>query len=85
MSGYGDNSIAADELRLLLERVERLEEEKRAIADDVKDVYVEAKSRGYDPKVMRKLVALRRMPTQQRIEAHIMLETYASAIGLDLV
>lgn len=75
-------SIAADELRLLIERTERLEEEKKAIADDVKDVYGEAKSRGYDAKTMRRIVALRKMEPNDRQEAEALLQTYASAVGL---
>jgi uncharacterized protein (UPF0335 family) len=53
-----EGSIAADELRLLIERIERLEEEKKAMADDIRDVYAEAKARGYDPKTMRTVVRL---------------------------
>ena len=58
-----EGKVAADELRLLIERIERLEEEKKGIADDVKDVYGEAKARGYDPKTMRAIVRLRKMET----------------------
>ena len=61
-----EGSIAADELRLLIERIERLEEEKKAIADDVKDVYGEAKARGYDTKTMRAIVRLRKMESHVR-------------------
>jgi uncharacterized protein (UPF0335 family) len=78
-----EGSIAADELRLLIERIERLEEEKKAIADDVKDVYAEAKARGYDTKTMRKIVALRKMETHTRQEADALLETYRAALGMD--
>ena len=74
--------VAADELRLLIERIERLEEEKKAIADDVKDVYGEAKSRGYDTKTMRRIVALRKMESHDRQEAEALLETYKAALGL---
>lgn len=74
--------VAADELRLLIERVERLEEEKRAIADDVKDVYAEAKARGYDPKTMRECVKLRRMEAHVRQEREALLDTYKAALGL---
>jgi uncharacterized protein (UPF0335 family) len=77
-----EGSIAADELRLLIERIERLEEEKKAIADDVKDVYGEAKSRGYDTKTMRMIVRLRKMETHDRQEADALLETYRAALGL---
>lgn len=75
-------SIAADELRLLIERVERLEEEKKAIADDIKDVYAEARSRGYDGKTMRAIVRLRKMEKHVREEAEALLDTYKSALGL---
>ena len=74
--------VAADELRLLIERIERLEEEKKAIADDVKDVYGEAKARGYDTKTMRMIVRLRKMETHDRQEADALLETYRAALGL---
>jgi uncharacterized protein (UPF0335 family) len=74
--------VAADQLRLFIERIERLEEEKKGIADDVKDVYAEAKANGYDTKTMRKVVALRRMETHVRQEADALLETYRSALGL---
>jgi uncharacterized protein (UPF0335 family) len=77
-----EGTIAADELRLLIERIERLEEEKKAIADDVKDVYAEAKARGYDTKTMRAIVRLRKMETHDRQEADALLETYKAALGL---
>ncbi len=77
-----EGSIAADELRLLIERIERLEEEKKAIADDVRDVYAEAKARGYDPKTMRAVVRLRRMENNARQEAEALLETFQAALGL---
>ena len=78
-----EGTIAADELRLLIERIERLEEEKKAIADDVKDVYGEAKARGYDTKTMRKIIALRKMEANDRQEADALLETYLAALGMD--
>jgi uncharacterized protein (UPF0335 family) len=77
-----EGTIAADELRLLIERIERLEEEKKAIADDVKDVYAEAKARGYDTRTMRAVVRLRRLETHVRQEADALLETYKAALGL---
>ena len=77
-----EGSIAADELRLLIERIERLEEEKKAIADDVKDVYAEARARGYDPKTMRTVVRLRKMESHVRQEAEALLDTYKAALGL---
>lgn len=81
-AGQGHNSVAADELRLLIERVERLEEEKKAIADDVKDVYGEAKARGYDTKTMRKVVAQRKLEKQVREEQQALFEAYMAALGL---
>ena len=77
-----EGTIAADELRLLIERIERLEEEKKAIADDVKDVYGEAKARGYDTKTMRSIVRLRKMEKHVRDEAEMLLDTYKAALGL---
>ena len=77
-----DGTVAADQLRLFIERIERLEEEKKGIADDVKDVYAEAKANGYDTKTMRAIVRLRRMETHVRQEADALLETYRSALGL---
>jgi len=77
-----EGTVAADELRLLIERIERLEEEKKAISDDVKDVYAEAKSRGYDTKTIRAIVRLRKMENHVREEAEALLETYKAALGL---
>ncbi len=76
-------NVAADQLRLFIERIERLEEEKKGIADDVKDVYLEAKSNGYDTKTMRSIVRLRRMEKNARMEAEALLETYKAALGLE--
>ncbi|HTK59341.1 MAG TPA: DUF2312 domain-containing protein [Sphingomicrobium sp.] len=77
-----EGNVAADQLRLFIERIERLEEEKKGIADDVKDVYAEAKANGYDTKTMRAIVRLRRMETHVRQEADALLETYRQALGL---
>lgn len=76
------DSISADQLRLLIERIERLEEEKRGLADDIKDVYAEAKSTGFDTKTIRAVVRLRRMEKHHREEAEALLETYKAALGL---
>jgi uncharacterized protein (UPF0335 family) len=75
-------SVAGDQLRLFIERIERLEEEKRGISDDIKDVYAEAKAIGYDPKMMRLMVRLRKMEEHTRQEQCALLETYADALGL---
>lgn len=72
-----------DQLRLLIERIERLEEEKKGIGDDIKDVYSEAKSTGYDAKIMRQIVRLRKMKPDDRREMEAVLETYKNALGID--
>jgi uncharacterized protein (UPF0335 family) len=71
-----------DRLRLLIERVERLEEEKKGIGDDIKDVYLEAKAVGYDVKIMREIVRLRKMPADDRRAMEAILELYKAALGL---
>ena len=76
------DTVAADQLRLFIERIERLEEEKKGMADDIRDVYSEAKSQGYDTKTMRAIVRLRKMEKNARDEAEALLETYKAALGL---
>ena len=71
-----------DRLRLLIERIERLEEEKKGIADDIRDVYAEAKATGYDPKIMRQVVRLRKMKPDDRSEQESVLDTYKRALGM---
>ncbi len=77
-----DEAVSNDQLRLFIERVERLEEEKKGIADDIRDVYAEAKSNGYDVKIMRQIVRLRKMETHDRQEMETLLEMYKAAVGL---
>ena len=79
MSGH----VAADELRLLIERAERLEEEKKGLADDIKDVMAEAKSRGYDIKAIRKILGIRKKKREEYQEEEAILETYLHALGMD--
>lgn len=71
-----------DRLRLLIERIERLEEEKKGIADDIRDVYAEAKAVGYDPRIMRQVVRLRKMKPDDRAEMEMVMDTYKAALGL---
>ena len=78
----GKGSVAADELRLLIERAERLEEEKKAIADDIKDVLAEAKARGYDTKAIRKILQIRKKKKEEFQEEEAILETYMAALGM---
>lgn len=84
MSGPGHNSgeVSDDRLRLLIERIERLEEEKKGIADDIRDVYAEARAVGYDVKIMRQIYRLRKMDANDRREMEMLLDTYKSALGL---
>ncbi len=80
--GIRDGAVAADELRLLIERAERLEEEKKGIAEDIKDVMNEAKSRGFDVKAIRKIISIRKRNKEDiQVEAAI-LETYMNALGM---
>ena len=76
------DNVAAEQLRLFIERIERLEEEKKGMADDIRDVYTEAKSQGYDSKTMRAIVRLRKMEKDARDEAEYLLDTYKAALGL---
>lgn len=74
--------VAADRLRSLIERIERLEEEKRGLAADVKDVYAEAKSAGFDTKIMRQILKLRKMEEHDRKEQEQLLDLYRQALGM---
>ena len=72
-----------DCLRLLIERIERVEEEKKAISDDIKDVYSEAASTGYDKKILRQVIKLRKMRADERQEMEAVLEAYMAALGME--
>ncbi len=74
--------IAADQLRSYIERIERLEEEKQALMGDIREVYAEAKSSGFEPKIMRRLVRLRKMDQSDRQEEDHLLELYRQAVGV---
>ena len=74
--------IAGDILRAYIERIERLEEEKKNLGGDIREVYAEAKGNGFEPKIMRKLVALRRMDQSDRQEEEELLDLYRRAIGV---
>lgn len=80
--GAGDNSVDSAELKAFVERVDRLEEDKAGIAGDIKDVYAEAKGAGYDVKVMRQVVRLRRQDKDARREAEELLRVYLRALGM---
>jgi uncharacterized protein (UPF0335 family) len=74
--------IAGDRLKSFIERIERLEEEKRALAEDVKEIYSEAKGAGFDVKVIRQVIRIRKMDEDDRDEAEALLDTYLRAIGM---
>lgn len=86
MSGVGHNSTidpsTRAQLRAFIERLERLHEEKRAIGDDCKDVYGEAKGCGYDVKILKRVLAIRRQDKDQRMEEEAILDTYLAALGM---
>jgi uncharacterized protein (UPF0335 family) len=75
-------NVSAEQLKLFIERIETLEEEKRGLLDDIKGVYQEAKANGYDVKTMRTIVAKRRLDRNERAEQEALLETYMAALGL---
>jgi uncharacterized protein (UPF0335 family) len=77
-----ESNVAADQLRLFVERIERLYEEVKGLNDDIRDVYSEAKANGYDTKVMRMVIRLRALETHTRQEQDAVLETYRAALGL---
>ena len=77
-----DGSIAAKRLRAFIERIERLEEEKAALAADVREVYAEAKGDGFDAKTMRQIVKLRKLDSADRAEQEALLDLYKAALGL---
>ena len=72
----------AGQLKSIIERIERLEEEKKALSEDIRDVYGEAKANGFDAKILRKVVALRKQELSERQEQDALLETYLSALGM---
>ena len=82
MSTVSPDSVAQDQLRAFIERIERLEEEKAAIAGDIKEIYAEAKGNGFDTKVLRKIVSIRKQDQSERMEQEALLELYMSALGM---
>jgi len=78
----GTNAVNAGHLKAFIERIERLEEEKKALADDIKDVYAEAKGTGFDAKIIRKIVSIRKQDRDKRREEEEILELYLAALGM---
>ena len=77
-----DATIAADQLRSFIERIERLEEEKAALSSDVREVYAELKGSGFEPKTVREIVRLRKLDSNELLEQEALLDTYKSALGM---
>jgi uncharacterized protein (UPF0335 family) len=77
-----ETTVASDRLRLLIERIERLEEEKKGMMDDIKDIYIEAKSAGFDTKAMKQIVRLRKKEKAEREAEEAMVDLYKEALGL---
>jgi uncharacterized protein (UPF0335 family) len=76
-----DDPVQGDQLKNFVQRIERLEEERKTIADDIREVYAEAKANGYDVKVLRKVIALRRRPLDERKQEEAILDLYLQAVG----
>jgi uncharacterized protein (UPF0335 family) len=74
--------VARDQLRSFIERIERLEEERKTIGDDIADVYGEAKGSGFEPKILKKVIALRKQDRDERMEQEAILDTYLAALGM---
>jgi uncharacterized protein (UPF0335 family) len=81
-AAFNTETVAADQLKAFVERIERLEEEKAGIAGDIKDVYAEAKGNGFDTKVLRKIIAIRKRDYAERQEEEAILELYMQALGM---
>ncbi len=79
----GTEEVNAGHLRSFIERIEKLEEEKKAIADDIKDIYAEAKGNGFDVKIMRKIVSIRKQDRDKRQEEEEILGLYLAALGIN--
>jgi len=85
VSDEGEGQAAAfakDQLKAIVERIERLEEEKKTISDDIRDVYAEAKGNGYDVKALRTIIRMRKQDPQERQEQESILDTYLAALGM---
>ena len=76
------DSVAQDQIRAFIERIERMEEEKKAISDDIKEIYAEAKGNGFDTKVLRQIIRIRKQDHAERMEQEALLELYMAALGM---
>ena len=80
-----EDSVAQDQLRAFVERIERMEEEKAAIAADIKEIYAEAKGNGFDVKILRQIIRIRKQDANERMEQEALLDLYMSALGMQAV
>lgn len=80
--GHNTQMVAADQLKQIIERVENRHEERRAIADDIRDIYAEAKANGFDTKILRRIIQLRSQDRDERMEEEAILELYKQALGM---
>ena len=81
-AAFNTESVAADQLKAFIERIERLEEEKRALGEDIKEVYAEAKGTGFEPKIMRQILKIRKMDKDEHDEQESLLDVYMRALGM---
>ncbi|MGE0211805.1 MAG: DUF2312 domain-containing protein [Parvibaculaceae bacterium] len=82
VAGIGHNSVAGNQLKSIVERIEKLNEEKKAIGDDIRDIYAEAKANGFETKIIRKVIAARKQDATEREEEQALFETYCHALGV---
>lgn len=82
MATVSSDSVAQDQIKAFIERIERLEEEKAAIAGDIKEVYAEAKGNGFDTKVLRQVIRIRKQDRNERLEQEAILDLYLAALGM---
>lgn len=78
-----DATVTDDQLRLFIERIERMTEEKKGVSDDISDTFKEAKGQGYDTKAMRAIIKIRKQARDERLEQEAILELYKSALGIE--
>ena len=84
MATVNSDSVAQDQIRAFVERIERLEEEKTSISEDIKEVFAEAKGNGFDTKVLRQVIRIRKQDRNERLEQESLLELYLTALGMEL-
>lgn len=84
MSTVNSDSVAQDQIKAFIERIERLEEEKTSISEDIKNVFAEAKGNGFDTKILRQIIKIRKQDNNERLEQEALLELYMTALGMQI-